>query len=410
MEGNLVLWELFVSWSNLDNLGVCSRIFWYFKGIGEFPNKATPMHIPCFLGLEWLIRRALSQDQLPQWMKMLDTRDSLGRTPLHWTAVNGCNEIVRLLLKKGADPRQIDTRSNISIELALKFGNSQAVDSLMSDADFEIPGKWLELAVIGGHISVVKLLLTRGANANVLCPITTFGSPLHAAAFRGHEELVGLLLQAGANVNYTSDKFGTALQVAAFESNFAVAKTLLDCNADPNSKATIYGTALQSAAHRGSVEIVQELILKGADVMAPPGETIGTAMYLAKIAGHEGVEAILAGVGALSEGPRTQRRGSIVDPSMQHAMQLTEQALKNGDLPVLGWQLNRFRSEIHGGLVARNERKLRWALKISVPYFVATLKVGHEGHVAAAVEVAMLIAQDAVESGYEIGLTMVTIT
>lgn len=97
-------------------------------------------------------------------------------------------------------------------------------------------------------------------------------------------------------------------------------------------------------------------------------------------------------------------------PSMQHAMHLTEQALKNGDLPVLGWQLNRFRSEIHGGLVARNERKLRWALKISVPYCVATLKVGREGHVAAAVEIAMLIVQDAVESGYAIGLTMVTIT
>lgn len=52
MEGNLVLWELFVSWSYLDNLGICSRIFWYFKGIGEFPNKATQMHILCFLGPE----------------------------------------------------------------------------------------------------------------------------------------------------------------------------------------------------------------------------------------------------------------------------------------------------------------------------------------------------------------------
>lgn len=99
---------------------------------------------------------------------MLDTRDSLGRTPLHWTAVNGCNEIVRLLLKKGADPRQINTRSNIPIELALKFGNSQAVDSLMGNADFEIPGKWLELAVIGGHISVSHYYIRLTASCSSL--------------------------------------------------------------------------------------------------------------------------------------------------------------------------------------------------------------------------------------------------
>lgn len=405
---NPVLWKLYVQWSNSDNLGLCSRIFWYFKGTGIFPGNATALHILCFLGLEWLIQRSLSPDQIAQWMGMVNNCDSLGRTPLHWAAVNGDIEIVQLLLAHGANPEHTDTNDHTPLELALEYGNCPAVDALMVDADFEIPGKWLEMATIGGHISVVKLLLARGVNANPLCDITTYGSPLHAAAYRGHEELVSLLLHAKANVNYVSEEFGTALQFAAFAGNVAVVKLLLDSNADPNSSTTRHGTALQSAAQRGSVEIVQELILRGADVMAPPSETLGTAMYLAKTAGHENVEAILAKVGALSAGPLIDHRQSMLGPNLQHAIEISKLFISKGDQPVLGWQLKRFRSEVRDGLSARNDTKLRWVLKVSVPYFAAAVKMGSEDHIGAVVDVALGLVQDAVESGYAIGLTMVT--
>lgn len=323
-QENAILWEQFVCWSNSDNLGLCFRLFWYFKGTYEFPSKATPLHILCFLGLEWLIRKALSQEQLPQWMSMLNNCDSRGRTPLHWSAVNGDIGIIQLLLAQGANPEHTDTNDQTPLELALEYGNCPAVSSLMGDANIEIPGKWLEMASGSGHISVVKLLLTHGANANLQCDTTTFGSPLHAAAYRGHEELVGVLLAANANVNYTSEQFGSALQVAAFEGNFAIAMLLLKAGADPNCKATIYGPALQSAAYPGSDEIVEELIRRGADVMAPPSEHVGTAMYLATVAGHKKVEAILAKVGAPSKGPLTEHRQSQLDPGMQHAMDITK--------------------------------------------------------------------------------------
>lgn len=403
VEGNLDLWELFLSWSNSNNFGICSRIFWYFRGTGQFPNQPTPMHILCFLGLEWLIRRALLQ-----WVTMVHSCDSLGRTPLHWAAVNGNEKIIQFLIEQGANQDKTDRNTLTPLELALEFGNHQAVDILMgNDDDFEIKGKWLEMAVIGGHTSVVQLLLDRGANANALCPITTFGSPLHAAAYLGHEELVGLLLDAGANVDYFSDKYGTALQIAAFEGNVAVVVLLLDRKANRNTKASITGTVLQSGAQRGSVQIVRELIRKGADVRAPAGETLGTAMYLAKSPGHEPVEAILENVGALLEGPLTERRESRIDPGIEFEVELTKHSVSKGGQAVFGWQLKRFRSEVHGGLFSKNEKKLRWALKVSVPYFESAVKLGREGLVIAVVDVAMGIVQDAVESGYETGLTMV---
>lgn len=411
VQGNSDLWELFKSWSESDSFGTCSRIFWYFKGKGGFPNKPIPMHILCFLGLEGFIQRALAG-----WMAMVHTCDSLGRTPLHWAAVNGDERIILLLIKHGANPKEIDTKFHTPLELALEFGNYQAVETLMvNDNDFEIPGKWVEMAVVGGHTSVLQILLDRGANANFLCPISTFGSPLHAAAYGGNEKLVGLLLRAGADIDYISDKFGTALQVAAFEGNVAVAMVLLDSKANPNSKATIDGTALQAAAQRGSVEIVQELIRRGADVMAPPGENLGTAMYLAKTAGHEAVVAILASLGAPLEGPRIERRESVNGSSMdgsgvQRVVELTKNAFSKGNQPAFERQLKWFRSMVHDGLFTENEIKLKWVLKFAAPYFDITVKMGREGHVAEVVDVAMFIIQDAVKSGYEKGLVMVTTT
>lgn len=343
---------------------------------------------------------------------MMHTCDSLGRTPLHWAAINGDEKIILFLIENGANPKKIDTKSRSPLELALEFGNHQAVKGLMGDDDdnFEIPGKWVEMAVDGGHTSVLQILLDRGANANFLSRISTFGSPLHAAAYRGDEELVSLLVDAGSDVDYISDKFGTALQVAAFEGNFAVAKLLL-------GSATIDGTALQAAAQRGSVEIVQELIRRGVDVMDPPGENLGTAMYLAKTAGHEAVVAILASAGALLEGPRIERReslnGSGMDTSgsgVKRVVELTRSAFSKGNQPAFRRQLKWFRSMVDEGLSTKNEKKLKWVLKFALPYFDATLKMGREGHVADVVNLELEIIQDAVKSDYENGLAMATTT
>jgi hypothetical protein len=53
-------------------------------------------------------------------------------------------------------------------------------------------------AARGGHTAAVRVLLQRGALANVR---TIDETPLHIAAKRGHTEIVSMLLEAGASVN-----------------------------------------------------------------------------------------------------------------------------------------------------------------------------------------------------------------
>src|ERR687897_3027909 len=68
-----------------------------------------------------------------------DARDKLGRTALHWAAMGGHLEIVRMLLDAGAP------------------------------ADAPDKNGWTPLSLIEDGVDVAKLLLARGADPNADC-------------------------------------------------------------------------------------------------------------------------------------------------------------------------------------------------------------------------------------------------
>ena len=85
----------------------------------------------------------------------------------------------------------------------------------------------LEVASSFGRDEVVRLLLERGADPDTSSPL--FGSVLHQAASTGHAKVVKELLRAGANANARNDLFKTTpLQVAANAGNEATIKLLMD--------------------------------------------------------------------------------------------------------------------------------------------------------------------------------------
>ncbi len=79
-----------------------------------------------------------------------------------------------------------------------------------------------------GVVPAVKALLDAGAAPNGL-PDQEW-TPLKAASFNGHVEVVRTLLSAGAQVNRTEDE-DTPLMFAAWRGHAAVAKVLLDAGA-----------------------------------------------------------------------------------------------------------------------------------------------------------------------------------
>lgn len=147
--------------------------------------------------------------------------DEEGTTPLSQAAVNGCADLVRLLLAHGADPN----RPSAPVEEGLP----------------------LCAAACWNHVGVVSALLAAGADPDLPEPPHPQQQgpgtpPLLWAAGNGHLETVDLLLAAGADPNIE----GTPLTRAARRGCYGIVRSLLAHGAEPgrtdlegNTAATI---------------------------------------------------------------------------------------------------------------------------------------------------------------------------
>jgi ankyrin repeat protein len=125
-----------------------------------------------------------------------------------------------LLYHNGADPHVQGKYETIPLHSAAFYENLEVVQKLIEyDADIDAMDMqgWTPLfwASEGRHFkddSVVRLLLERGADANVRADKDGF-TPLHEASRYGALEVVRLLLEYGADVEAVDLYSKTALQV-----------------------------------------------------------------------------------------------------------------------------------------------------------------------------------------------------
>src|ERR1700691_786986 len=178
-----------------------------------------------------------------------------GSTAIMYAAANGDLELVRALIKIGAN-----------VKLANQFGTSALTE-----------------AAIIGSAPIVEALLKAGADPNFRTP--NGETPLMAAARTGKIDAAKALLDAGADINAKETWGGqSALMWAAAQSQAGMVKFLAskDANlndhgklnqwerkimAEPRPKDLSKGgfTALHYAAREGCAACVQNLLAAGAD-------------------------------------------------------------------------------------------------------------------------------------------------
>jgi ankyrin repeat protein len=115
-------------------------------------------------------------------------------------------------------------------------------------------------AALEGHFEVVKLLLKAGADA--ACTTNNGWTALHVAAYQGREKAALLLLQHGAEVSAAHDDGGTPLHYAAAGGHEAVVQLLIAHGADVSAENNDGGTPLNLAQSRGHQEVVRLLLLE----------------------------------------------------------------------------------------------------------------------------------------------------
>jgi ankyrin repeat protein len=138
-----------------------------------------------------------AQRLLVRHPRLVHARDSGGYTPLLWAAKRGHISLVRLLLAKGA---QVNVRNN--------WRNT--------------PLHW---AAYNGHLAVVARLLKAGADPNAR-EREMGHTPLHDAAWKGRRRVIALLLKAGARPDLKNKRGQTPRQIAQRHGHWTVARLL----------------------------------------------------------------------------------------------------------------------------------------------------------------------------------------
>ncbi|XP_069167057.1 serine/threonine-protein phosphatase 6 regulatory ankyrin repeat subunit B [Procambarus clarkii] len=226
-------------------------------------------------------------DTLREVTSLRITSKKLGLYALHVAAHYGQTEIVRELLThipatikseppilSGGRPFLPDLGAEADLtplHLAAHQGNEGVVRIL-----FNIPGVQpdvtsrlngyipLHLACIGGHTSVVGLLLSKSTKQ--VAKMDKRGrTGLHLAAMHGHYHLVALLMGQGAELG-AKDRDGlTPLHYSARAGQLEVVKLLVEAGASPEDKSTEGKTPITFAVASEHVDVYNYLINKKHD-------------------------------------------------------------------------------------------------------------------------------------------------
>lgn len=113
----------------------------------------------------------------------------------------------------------------------------------------------------------------------------TKSTPLRAACYDGHVEIVEYLVNNGADVEIANRHGHTCLMIACYKGHFRIAKFLIEtCKADVNRKSVKGNTALHDCAESGSIQIMELLLSKDAKMTS---DSYGvTPLIAAALTGH----------------------------------------------------------------------------------------------------------------------------
>jgi len=191
-----------------------------------------------------------------------------GMMPLHFAAMKGSDELVALLLERGANLDTATNRGHSALSLAVLNNHTAVVEVL------EQNGAQPDLPTLLGRGDFDRAAAVVVENPRVLAMGAPYARLLLSFSEFGSGAVVDWLLDHGADPAVTDLYLGvdewltelTAIHLAAKGGHTRVARRLVDGGADVNARSSRSRvTPLHLAAVRGHLETVIALVSAGAD-------------------------------------------------------------------------------------------------------------------------------------------------
>ncbi|CAL9701359.1 unnamed protein product [Knipowitschia caucasica] len=156
---------------------------------------------------------------------------------------------------------------------------------------------WLRSAALQGDAQLLEAMLSQEIYRRLLNCRSGWGvagTPLHAAASRGHAGCVRVLLAHGALVDSLDVKAQTPLFTAARGKYLRCLLQLLCAGADPNGSSFNLCSPVLTAAREGDADVLRILLQYGAEVnelskvlvLSSVASVCSGPLYLAAVYGH----------------------------------------------------------------------------------------------------------------------------
>ncbi|KAF3196275.1 hypothetical protein TWF106_005153 [Orbilia oligospora] len=282
-------------------------------------SNRRALHAACENGHEDVVRILLQRGA------SVNVRDEDGKTPLHLAAADGGEGITRMLIQSGADLNAIDDEGDLPLHVAAAYGSANIVPLfLRARVKIDTPGSGgrtpLMKAVMGGHKTTVRCLLDEGAHVNHRDDMGW--SAVHWAVRKGNETLTRILLEEGANIHERTADEQNAICLAVHHDMKSLVRFLVENGAAINGYGGNGMAPIHLAAMMGKEGILSVLLELGALVNNyTKGSAINsqTALMVAIIQQHEGIVRILLNHSHINLEAEDRNRSTALHYAVQKA-------------------------------------------------------------------------------------------